>query len=63
MLDEVEGKLSVGFNYLGEQPVNNVEKSVSVYRVRHEVNSVLRVGRDRGDIRRQPPYRRLPPSF
>ena len=63
MLDEVEGKLSVGFNYLGEQPVNNVEKSVCIYRVRHEVNSVLRVGRDRGNVRQQSPYRRLPPSF
>ena len=63
MLDEVEGKLSVGFNYLGEQPVNNVEKLVRIYRVRREVNSVLRVSRDCGDVRQQSPYCRLPLRF
>jgi adenylate cyclase len=36
VLDEVEGKLDFGFDFLGEQPVKNIEKPVRVYRVRAE---------------------------
>jgi adenylate cyclase len=34
VLDEVEGKLDFGFDFLGEQPVKNIDKPVRVYRVR-----------------------------
>jgi adenylate cyclase len=34
--DAVEGKLSLGFDYLGEQQVKNIAKPVRVYRVRAE---------------------------
>ena len=36
VLDEVEGKLDYGFDFLGEQPVKNIAKPVRVYRVRGE---------------------------
>ncbi len=34
--DAVEGKLDFGFDFLGEQPVKNIDKPVRVYRVRGE---------------------------
>src|SRR5262245_3427218 len=34
--DAVEGKLSLGFDYLGEQQVKHIAKSIRVYRVRAE---------------------------
>src|SRR4249920_2676574 len=34
--DAVEGKLSFGFDFLGEQQVKNIAKPVRVYRVRAE---------------------------
>src|SRR5207342_2234473 len=34
--DAVEGKLSCGFDFLGEQQVKNIAKPVRVYRVRAE---------------------------
>ena len=40
VLDEVEGKLDFGFDFLGEQPVKNIEKPVRVYRVRSAAASV-----------------------
>jgi adenylate cyclase len=36
VLDEVEGKLDFGFDFLGEQPVKNIDKPVRVYRVRSQ---------------------------
>jgi len=36
VLDEVEGKLGFGFDFLGEQQVKNIDKPVRVYRVRDE---------------------------
>jgi class 3 adenylate cyclase len=36
VLDEVEGKLDFGFDFLGEQPVKNIAKPVRVYRLRVE---------------------------
>jgi adenylate cyclase len=36
VLDEVEGKLDFGFDFLGEQQVKNITKPVRVYRVRAE---------------------------
>src|SRR5512134_3570375 len=37
--DAVEGKLSYGFDFLGEQQVKNIAKPVRVYRVRAEPKS------------------------
>src|SRR6476661_3135398 len=37
--DAVEGKLSYGFDFLGEQQVKNISKPVRVYRVRGEPKS------------------------
>ena len=34
--DAVEGKLALGFDFLGEQQVKNIAKPVRVYRVRAE---------------------------
>ena len=38
--DAVEGKLSFGFDFLGEQQVKNIAKPVRVYRVRAEPRAV-----------------------
>jgi class 3 adenylate cyclase len=39
VLDEVEGKLDFGFDFLGEQQVKNNDKPVRVYRVRAEARA------------------------
>ena len=38
--DQVENKLSLGYEYLGEQPVKNIAKPVRVYRVLEEPKAV-----------------------
>ena len=38
--DAVEGKLSYGFDFLGEQQVKNIPKPVRVYRVRSELAAI-----------------------
>lgn len=40
VFDAVEGKLSFGFDFLGEQQVKNIPKAVKVYRVRVEARAV-----------------------
>ena len=40
--DQVENKLSLGYEYLGEQPVKNIVKPVRVYRVLVEPKAVAR---------------------
>ncbi len=40
--DAVEGKLSFGFDFLGEQQVKNISKPVRVYRVRAEPRPISR---------------------
>ncbi len=40
--DQVENKLSLGYEYLGEQPVKNIAKPVRVYRVLMEPGAVAR---------------------
>ena len=40
--DQVENKLSLGYEYLGEQSVKNIAKLVRVYRVRPETRAVSR---------------------
>jgi adenylate cyclase len=45
VLDEVEGKLDFGFDFLGEQPVKNIEKPVRVYRVRGAASGGIEGGR------------------
>ena len=39
--DAVEGKLSFGFDFLGEQQVKNISKPVRVYRVRTEIQAII----------------------
>jgi adenylate cyclase len=40
VFDAVEGKLSFGFDFLGEQQVKNIPKAIKVYRVRVEARAV-----------------------
>jgi len=40
--DQVENKLSLGYEYLGEQSVKNIAKPVRVYRVQSETRAVSR---------------------
>jgi adenylate cyclase len=42
--DQVENKLSLGYEYLGEQPVKNIAKPVRVYRVLVEPKAVAQRG-------------------
>jgi len=48
VFEEVEGKLPLTYEYLGEQTVKNIAKPVRVYRVRLEVPSPL-VGEGQGE--------------
>jgi adenylate cyclase len=41
MFDAVEGKVSFGFDFLGEQQVKNIPKAVKVYRVRAEARPTM----------------------
>ena len=45
--DAVEGKLSFGFDFLGEQQVKNIAKPVRVYRVRAEPSHRRRARRSK----------------
>ncbi len=45
--DAVEGKLDFGFDFLGAQPVKDIDKPVRVYRVRAEAGSRSPKGRPR----------------
>jgi adenylate cyclase len=54
VFDAVEGKLSFGFDFLGEQQVKNISRPIKVYRVRAESRSptVARVSGPQGYRRR-----------
>jgi adenylate cyclase len=51
--DAVEGKLSFGFDFLGEQQVKNISKPVRVYRVRAEPRPPSARSRSKRHIRSQ----------
>jgi adenylate cyclase len=51
--DAVEGKLSFGFDFLGEQQVKNIAKPVRVYRVRSDPRSASAPSRSRRRLRWQ----------
>src|SRR5206468_768899 len=48
--DQVETKLALGYEYLGEQPVKNIAKPVQVYRVQMEVGASTPTAPDKHSI-------------
>jgi len=59
--DQVENKLSLGYEYVGEQLVKNIAKPVRVYRVRLEAEvPAMAPGKDKGDLASPTPALSLP---
>jgi class 3 adenylate cyclase len=58
--DAVEGKLALGFDFLGEQQVKNIAKPIRVYRVRAEPKPPSARPRQSGACDGRSPYRPWP---
>ena len=57
VFEQIEGKLDVGFAYLGPQSVKNIEKPVNVYKVLLDPYAIALAGTDRWDFSRARPAR------
>ena len=58
--DAVEGKLSYGFDFLGEQQVKNIAKPVRVYRVRSDIKPISQPSASRPSLPDKPSVAVLP---